>query len=322
MGWSKRLMLSASFATLLFFQPFQNNISASTVERVIPMGHSIGIQMDLSGIFVTNDVLVNNEQWLKAGDSIIRLNGTDIISLNDFEQVVAKAKIEKIHMHIERKGASVEVMAEKDAVKRLLPFLKDRTEGTGTLTYVDLKRGTYGALGHQIVDSSLKSPPPFKNGAIYLSEIEQIKKSTPGTPGYKISTILEGEDYLGTIQSNGVYGIFGAWNDAYKKVLAEPLEIMQPTELQIGAAEIFTTVKGTKVEKFSIRITDVDEEQFHFILTDAKLLEATGGILQGMSGSPVIQNDKFVGAVTHMFVDEPKKGAGLFLVTMRDGEKQ
>lgn len=322
MGWSKRLMLSASFATLLFFQPFQNNISASSVERVIPMGHSIGIQMDLSGIFVTNDVLVNNEQWLKAGDSIIRLNGTDIISLNDFEQVVAKAKIEKLHLHIERKGASVEVMAEKDAVKRLLPFLKDRTEGTGTLTYVDLERGTYGALGHQIVDSSLKSPPPFKNGAIYLSEIEQIKKSTPGTPGYKISTILEGEDYLGTIRSNGVYGIFGTWNDSYKKVLAEPLEIMQPTELQVGAAEIFTTVKGTKVEKFSIRITDVDEEQFHFILTDAKLLEATGGILQGMSGSPVIQNDKFVGAVTHMFVDEPKKGAGLFLVTMRDGEKQ
>ena len=322
MGWSKRLMLSASFATLLFFQPFQHNVSASSLERVIPMGHSIGIQMDLSGIFVTNDVLVNNEQWLKAGDTIIRLNGTDIISLNDFERVVLKTKVKKIHMHIGRKGATVEVMAERDAVKRLLPFLKDRTEGTGTLTYVDPERGTYGALGHQIVDSSLKSPPPFKNGAIYLSEIEQIKKSTPGTPGYKISSIVDDEDYLGTIQTNGIYGIFGTWNDAYKKVLAEPLEIMQPTELQVGAAEIFTTVKGTEVEKFSIRITDVEEEQFHFILTDAKLLEVTGGILQGMSGSPVIQNGKFVGAVTHMFVDEPKKGAGLFLVTMRDGEKR
>ncbi|MFS0689696.1 SpoIVB peptidase S55 domain-containing protein [Sporosarcina sp. 179-K 8C2 HS] len=322
MGWSKRLMLSASFATLIFFLPFQNDISASSGERVIPMGHSIGIQMDLSGIFVTNDVLVNNEQWLKAGDSIIRLNGRDIISLSDFEKIMAKEKKEKIHMNISRKGASVEVLAERDAVKRLLPFLKDRTEGTGTLTYVDPNRGTYGALGHQIVDSSLKSPPPFKHGAIYLSEIEQIKKSTPGTPGYKISSIVDDEQYLGTIRTNGIYGIFGAWNDAYKKVLAEPLEIMQPTELQAGAAEIFTTVKGTQVEKFSIRITDIEEEQFHFILTDAKLLETTGGILQGMSGSPVIQNGKFVGAVTHMFVDEPKKGAGLFLVTMRDGERR
>jgi len=315
-------MLSASFATLLFFLPFQKDISASSGDRVIPMGHSIGIQMDLSGIFVTNDVLVNNEQWLKAGDSIVRLNGTDIISIGDFEHVMMKAKKEKIHMNISRKGAAVELLAEKDAVKRLLPFLKDRTEGTGTLTYVDPQKGTYGALGHQIVDSSLKSPPPFKHGAIYLSEIDQIKKSVPGTPGYKISSIVDDEDYLGTIQTNGIYGIFGTWNDAYKKVLAEPLEIMQPSELQVGAAEIFTTVKGTEVEKFSIRITDVEEEQFHFVLTDQKLLETTGGILQGMSGSPVIQNGKFVGAITHMFVDEPKKGAGLFLVTMRDGERR
>src|SRR6476469_4821583 len=121
MGWSKRLMLSASLATLSFFLLFQNEISASSGDKVIPMGHSIGIQMDLSGIFVTNDVLVNNEQWLKAGDTIIRLNGTDIISLNDFEKFVSKTKVEKIHMHIGRKGASVEVMAERDAVKRLLP---------------------------------------------------------------------------------------------------------------------------------------------------------------------------------------------------------
>src|SRR5690606_9861506 len=234
MGWSKRLMLSASFATFLCFLPFQSDIHASSGDRVIPMGHSIGIQMDLSGIFVTNDVLVNNEQWLKAGDSIVRLNGTDIMSLGDFEHAMMKTKKEKIHMNISRKGATVEVLAEKDAVKRLLPFLKDRTEGTGTLTYVDPQNGTYGALGHQIVDSSLKLPPPCKHGAIYLSEIEQVKKSVPGSPGYKISSIVDDEEFLGTIQTNGIYGIFGTWNDAYKKVLAEPLEIMQPTELQAG----------------------------------------------------------------------------------------
>ena len=116
-------------------------------------------------------------------------------------------------------------------------------------------------------------------------------------------------------------GIFGSWKDAYKGVLAEPLKIMQPSELKVGEAEIFTTVKGTKVESFSIKVTNVEKEQFQFELTDSKLLEITGGILQGMSGSPVIQNGKFAGAVTHMFVDEPKKGAGLFLETMRKGEK-
>ncbi|GEN84230.1 SpoIVB peptidase [Sporosarcina luteola] len=322
MGWSRRLKLSVSFATLLFFLPFHAEAYAKSQDRVIPMGHSIGIQMDLSGVFVTNDVLILGNQWLKAGDSIDQIQGTDVISLKDFQKIMSKTKKNQIPMNINRNGTAIEMLVDGDAMKRLLPFLKDRTEGTGTLTYVDPQRGTYGALGHQIVDSSLKSPPSFRNGAIYLSEIEQIKKSSPGTPGYKISSIIDDEDYLGTIQRNGVYGIFGTWNDAYKKVLAEPLEIMQPADLQTGAAEIFTTVKGTEVETFSIRITQIDEEQFHFVLTDQKLLETTGGILQGMSGSPVIQDGKFVGAVTHMFVDEPKKGAGLFLMTMRDGEKR
>ena len=102
-------------------------------------------------------------------------------------------------------------------MKRLIPFLKDSTEGTGTLTYVDPKNGTYGALGHQIIDSSLKSPPSFKAGSIHLSEIEQIRKSVPGNPGYKISTIVKDEHILGTINKNGIYGIFGSWNDAYKR---------------------------------------------------------------------------------------------------------
>lgn len=118
-----------------------------------------------------------------------------------------------------------------------------------------------------------------------------------------------------------MYGIFGAWNSAHKKVLAEPLEIMHPEQLKEDVAEIFTTIRGTEVETFTIRIIEIEQDQFHFVLTDPKLLEATGGILQGMSGSPVIQNGKFVGAVTHMFVDDPEKGAGLFLETMRNGGK-
>ncbi|MDW0112113.1 SpoIVB peptidase S55 domain-containing protein [Sporosarcina saromensis] len=321
MGWSKRVKLSVSFAAILFFLPFHHETSALASEQVIPMGHSIGIQMELSGVFVTNDVLLNGDNWLRAGDAVEQIDDAVISNLKDFESVMATATSKQNVLKVKRHDSTLEISADQEAVKRLLPFLKDRTEGTGTLTYVDPKKGTYGALGHQIVDSSLKSPPTFRHGAIYLSEIEQIKKSTPGTPGYKISTIIADEDYLGTIQTNGIYGIFGIWNDAYKKVLAKPLDIMQPSELQTGDAEIFTTVKGTDVETFSIRITQIEDEQFHFVLTDPELLKTTGGILQGMSGSPVIQEGKFVGAVTHMFVDEPTKGAGLFLVTMRSGEK-
>jgi stage IV sporulation protein B len=322
MGWSRQLKLAVSFSVLMLVMPFITDAASAQDGSLIPMGHSIGIKMELSGVFITNDVLISKDQWLKSGDLIGQVDDVTISTLTDFEVALSTLRGEKnITLYVIRNGEKSQIQADDEAMKRLLPFLKDRTEGTGTLTYVDPDNGTYGALGHQIIDSSLKSPPSFNTGAIYLSEIGQIKKSVPGIPGYKISTIVEDEDFLGTIKTNGVYGIFGAWNSAHKKVLAEPLEIMHPKQVKEDVAEIFTTIKGTEVESFTIRITEVEQDQFHFILTDPKLLEATGGILQGMSGSPVIQNGKFVGAVTHMFVDDPEKGAGLFLETMRSGEK-
>ncbi|HJF33060.1 MAG TPA: PDZ domain-containing protein [Sporosarcina psychrophila] len=321
MGWSRQLKLAVSFSVLLLFMPIATDAASAKDGSLIPMGDSIGIKMDLAGVFITSDVMISKENWLKAGDLIEQLDDVAIGTLHDFEKASSSKREKKeVVLHVIRNEEKSQIQADGEAMKRLLPFLKDRTEGTGTLTYVDPDKGTYGALGHQIIDSALKSPPSFRTGAIYLSEIDQIKKSVPGVPGYKISTIVDDDDFLGTIRINGLYGIFGSWNSDYKKVLAEPLTIMQPAEVKVGAAEIYTTIKGTEVESFSIRITEVEQEQFHFVLTDPKLLEATGGILQGMSGSPVIQNGQFAGAVTHMFVDDPKKGAALFLEKMRSGE--
>jgi len=291
MGWSRQFKLAVSFSVLLLVMPFTTDAASAQEGSLIPMGHSIGIKMELSGVFITNDVMISKDHWLKAGDLIEQVDDVTIGTLTDFETALSARRDNKeIVLHVIRNGDKSQIQADGEAMKRLLPFLKDRTEGTGTLTYVDPDNGTYGALGHQIIDSALKSPPSFNTGAIYLSEIGQIKKSVPGIPGYKISTIVEDEDLLGTIQTNGVYGIFGAWNSAHKKVLAEPLEIMHPEQLKEDIAEIFTTIKGTEVESFTIRIIEIEQDQFHFVLTDPKLLEATGGILQGMSGSPVIQN--------------------------------
>ena len=322
MGWSRQLKLALSFSLVLLFLPVNAGFATSQDGMLIPMGHSIGIKMDLSGVFVTNDVLLEKDLWLRAGDLIEEVNNVPLTKLENLEKTLTGIRDKQnITILIIRNDEKIQVQSDSEAVKRLIPFLKDKTEGTGTLTYVDPKKGTYGALGHQIIDSSFNLPPSFTAGSIYLSKIGQIRKSMPGLPGYKISTIVKDETVLGTINKNGVYGIFGSWNDAYRKVLAQPLEIMQPANVKEGEAEIFTTVKGTEVESFSIRITRVEKDQFLFTLTDVGLLETTGGILQGMSGSPVIQNGKFAGAVTHMFVDEPEKGAALFLSTMRTGEK-
>ncbi|PIC72161.1 peptidase [Sporosarcina sp. P16b] len=317
MGWNKSFKTLLALVLMLCLVP---GISLANEETLIPMGDSIGIQMDLSGIYVTSDVKVSQQEWLKKGDIIRQLNGTDTKQLVHFERALQKDRATMV-LDILRNGKNETIEADTSLIKRVTPFLKDRTEGTGTLTYVDPESGTYGALGHQIIDSTLQSAPSFEKGAIYLSEISQIKKSSPGIPGYKISSIIDQNKFLGNIQINSVYGIFGHWKNAHNKVLSEPLEIMQPFELMIGPAEIYTTVEGSTVEKFSIQITKIEEEQFHILLTDQKLLSKTGGILQGMSGSPIIQNGKFVGAITHMFVDEPEKGAALFLKTMRTNEK-
>lgn len=322
MGWNKRLKLIVSFSVVLLFLPIHANAASGDDESLIPMGHSIGIKMDLSGVFLINDVLLGKDKWLRAGDLIGQVNQMDVSKLKNFEEALSGIQgQEEVSLLVSRNGETFQVQSDSEAIKGLLPFLKDSTEGTGTLTYVDPKKKTYGALGHQIIDSSFKSPPSFTDGTIHLSEIEQIRKSAPGNPGYKISSIVKNDQSLGTIIENGIYGIFGTWNDSYEEVLAEPLKIMHPDEVKVGPAEIFTTIKGTTVESFSIQITKVEEGQFLFTLTDGELLEKTGGILQGMSGSPVIQDGKFAGAVTHMFVDEPEKGAALFLETMRTGEK-
>lgn len=320
MEWSRSLKVMLLVMLCMF--SFEMNAAFAKQQKVIPMGHSIGIQMELSGIFVTNDMLIGTDTWLRTGDVIEQINKTAVQEMKKLEELILAGKQLKHHQLVVRRQADTfHVETDYDALTRLIPFLKDRTEGTGTLTYVDPQLGTYGALGHQIIDSTLKSPPVFKHGAIFLAEIGQIKKSVPGVPGYKISSIVNPNELLGTIQRNEVYGIFGEWNHSVNKVLTEPLEIMPPTELKEGAAEILTTVKGTTVESFTIEIQTIDKEQFHFLLTDRVLLEATGGILQGMSGSPILQNGKFVGAVTHMFVDEPTKGAGLFLSVMKNGEQ-
>ena len=133
-------------------------------ESLIPMGHSIGIKMDLSGVFITNDVMISKDNWLKAGDLIGQLDDVAVSTLHEFEKASSSMRDKKeIVLHVIRDGENSQIQADGEAMKRLLPFLKDRTEGTGTLTYVDPDNGTYGALGHQIIDSALKSPPSFRD---------------------------------------------------------------------------------------------------------------------------------------------------------------
>lgn len=301
-------------AYLLLMFALLSPSAVAEAKKLIPMGESIGIQMELPFVYVAHDVLLPNGQWLKKGDIIKEVNGKKIDSLEKFEEFISG---EEITLTIEKgTNQSRTIKLTNDQANNILPFLKDETDGIGTLTFIDPESKEYGALGHQIIDGVLNRPPEFTDGSIFLASIEQIKKSSPGNPGYKISVINTDDIRLGNIDSNELYGIFGHWESDINQIMRKPIEIMYDDEIQLGKAELLTAIEGSKVESFQIEIVKIEDNYLQFEITDQNLLSKTDGILQGMSGSPILQNGKFVGAVTHMFVEQPARGAAITLSEM------
>lgn len=286
----------------------------ASAKKLIPMGESIGIQLQLPFVYVAHDVLLPNGDWLKKGDLITEVNGE---SINSVEKIKSSIVGNELSVLVAPKtGQQHTISLTNDQANNILPFLKDETDGIGTLTFIDPESKQYGALGHQIIDGVLNEPPEFTDGSIFLASIQQVKKSSPGNPGYKISVIENNTIRLGNVLSNDLYGIFGNWESDVEKSIRKPIEIMHEKESRMGEAEILTAIEGSKVESFTINLIKIEDSYLQFEVTDKRLLEKTGGILQGMSGSPVIQNGQFVGAVTHMFVEEPSRGAAISVTEM------
>lgn len=305
-----RKLLILTLLLVFIFSPS----AEAYAKKLIPMGESIGIQLQLPFVYVAHDVLLPNGQWLKKGDVITEINGSSVTSVKKLEQQLDSSKLT---LSVKQKAQEQrDISLTNEQANNILPFLKDETDGIGTLTFIDPESKQYGALGHQIVDGVLNEPPNFTAGSIFLASIEQIKKSSPGNPGYKISVIEKNNIRLGNVKTNDSYGIFGSWENDLKESLRKPIEIINKEDIELGKAEIYTAIEGSKVEAFEIEIVKIEGNVLQFIVTDKGLLEKTGGILQGMSGSPVIQKGQFVGAVTHMFVEQPSKGAAITVSEM------
>lgn len=296
-----------SIVVMLFLICIPLQVSA---KQLIPMGHSIGVQLEMPYVYVSHDVLLESGEWLKQGDRITEINGKTVANLEQFFEY------EQAQITVENAEQSRDLNVTKQQLQRLKPFVKNATDGVGTLTYIDPNTLEYGALGHQIIDSTLKQPPTFNNGAIFEASISQVKKSIPGQPGYKVSVVDKAKTPLGTVNSNELYGIFGHWEQPLLESLHQPLEIMHKGQLKKGTAQLLTAIDGEKIETFDIEIDEISDTTFTFQVSDKRLIRETGGIIQGMSGSPIIQNNQFVGAITHMFVEQPTKGAGILVIEM------
>ncbi|MCM1541634.1 MAG: SpoIVB peptidase [Blautia sp.] len=316
--------------------PFkQVGIQVIEDQELIPVGSPIGIYVKTDGVLVVGTGEFKREDGtecapckyiLKSGDYIRRVNGQVVTEKEDFIEMIEHSGGEEVILTLERDGELLElaVKPERDSTGqyKIGAWVRDNAQGVGTMTYID-SQGNFGALGHGIADVDTSMLMLMEDGTLYETDIVDIKKGTMGTPGEMTGMIVySNEHILGDITSNSSRGIFGVCNE---KALAmgtrEPLPIGLKQEIELGTAQILCTVDGS-AKYYDIEITalhldhDNVNRGIELKVTDPELLALTGGIVQGMSGSPIIQNGKFVGAVTHVLVQDSTRGYGIFIENM------
>ena len=301
----------------------------------IPCGNPIGIYLKSDGVMVIGTGRITGPDGmevepafgiLKTGDYIEAFNGKPMKTKEDLISAVNDSGGQDSVVTVRRDGEPIDVsvkpIASSDGKYKLGAWVRDDTQGIGTITYVDMN-GNFGALGHGISDSDTGDLVETSQGALYSTEIMGIEKGTIGKPGLLSGVIYYGpQSHMGDISTNTNEGIFGTVNQQFKKQLTgEPMEIACRQDVKPGVAYIRSNVSG-ELEDYEIEIQKVDYNASHknksmvIKVTDPRLLELTGGIVQGMSGSPIIQDGKLAGAVTHVFVQDASRGYGILIENM------
>lgn len=307
--------------------------------RVIPGGQSIGVKLNTVGVLVVGHHLINTENGkkspgeiagIKVGDIITEINGNKIEKMTDVAPFVQSAGQDgkPLNLVISRESGkfTTKLTPLKDKGEntyKLGLYIRDSAAGIGTMTFVHPQSKKYGALGHVISDMDTKKPIVVEDGQIVRSTVTSIEKGSNGDPGEKLARFSSDHEIVGNIQKNSPFGIFGELNRNLKNgIMDKALPIALSDQVKEGPAKILTVVNDDKVEEFDIEIVSTIPQKFPATkgmvikVTDPKLLEKTGGIVQGMSGSPIIQNGKLVGAVTHVFVNDPTSGYGVHIEWM------
>ena len=299
---------------------------------IIPGGETLGIEINSKGIMVIGFYQINGKYnrgnpELKPGDYITKVNDINVNTVDDLTDVI-EDNISKSEVKItyDRNGkiktTNLELVKDDNIYKTGL-YVKDSITGIGTLSYIDPETKVFGALGHEIVESNTKSTVEIKSGIIFRNYITSIDKSTNGVPGSKNAKFYYDTTY-GRIIKNTNVGIYGIYDAMLPQ--KDLIEVAEPNEIKIGKAYIETVLNGEEIKQYDINITGINEssdiKNINFEIIDEELLDKTGGVVQGMSGSPIIQNNKIIGAVTHVVIDNPSNGYGIFITTMlEEGEK-
>ncbi len=326
----------------MFFKKIKNNlllllltttfIIPSSVlaysDYVIAGGENIGIELNSNGVLIVGTYEVNGtnpakKANLQNGDKIIKINNQEISNIEDMLDVIDNSS-DKENIAITFLRGNKENVTNLNLIKtdnniyKTGLYVKDSITGVGTLTYIDPNTKLFGALGHEIIEKTTGQKLEIKDGKIYSSTVTGITRSDNGNPGEK-NAKYDSNEIFGSVKENTTSGIFGTYTDDIPNKKTYPVGTVK--DIKMGEATILTVIEGSNVEEFSINILKVNSNQnssknILFEITDEKLLENAGGIVQGMSGSPIIQNGYIIGAVTHVVVDDPTKGYGILITKM------
>ncbi|REE70616.1 stage IV sporulation protein B [Paenibacillus taihuensis] len=308
--------------------------------RVIPGGQTIGVKVKSAGIMVVGHhqvvdakgtkVSPGEQAKLQLGDLIVRINGKYVNEVHKVAEMAEEAGDSKQPLHLTvKRGTRLfdtklsPVFDSEDRAWRLGLYIRDSAAGVGTLTFYAPDQGVYGALGHVITDMDTQTPIEVGEGQILQSNVTSINKSQNGEPGEKRAQFVKESKVLGNIERNTSFGIFGKMKELPSHSYNDQsVPVAFAEEVKEGPAQLLTVVNGQKVERFNVEIVHVTKQEspatkgMVIKITDRRLLEQTGGIVQGMSGSPIIQDGKLIGAVTHVFVNDPTSGYGCFIEWM------
>ncbi|WP_246110780.1 SpoIVB peptidase [Thermosediminibacter litoriperuensis] len=300
--------------------------------KVVPGGHSIGVKLRPDGVIVVGIASVIDEKGktcypakeagIQVGDTISMVNGYKIYTAEELSRIVNRDDDKTVTLTIKRNGKTFQTqlyaVKSKDGIYQIGLWVRDIAAGVGTLTFYDPESGYYGALGHIISDSDTGRIVEVGQGEIIRASITSIAPARKNVPGEKRGVFVEEERVIGNILSNTEFGIFGRIYQPVENPYYSEIPVALASFAREGKAQIMTVIDGERIEKFDIEIQKIIRQNFPSTkgmiikITDPRLIEKAGGIVQGMSGSPIIQDGHLVGAVTHVFVNDPTRGYGVF----------
>ncbi len=328
MSFKKLKSFIAIFLVATFIMP-QSLLAYS--KYIVAGGENIGLSINNKGIIIAGFYKVGDkypgyDADLNKGDVIKRANDKEVSSIDDFIGAIKESDGKSLKLVYQRgkqnETTTLNLTDENGTLKTGL-YVKDMISGIGTLTYIDPESKIYGALGHEVLEQTTGTMINVRDGKIYNSNVTSVEKSVRGEPGAKNAN-TNSNDVFGDVKENKVSGIFGNYTKEINK--NSLYKVADYEDIKLGEAKIITVIEGTLKKEYSVNILKVnndksDNKNILFEITDSNLIDKTGGIVQGMSGSPIIQGNNIIGAVTNVVVNNPKRGYGILITTMlEEGE--